>query len=372
MKPFIYFSIMALIISGICPQCQSAQEPDYRNELARMIDEAGIPLIHLQYDSPDRHIEEMVANPAFYPDPSVIDPDAVFQAASLSKVVFAYIVMKMAERGEIDLDTPLYTYTDIRRFTDTVQAKRLTARMVLTHRSGLPDWSFSPSSDQWPDSEIRFIHQPDSCYGYSGEAFAFLQRAVESIKGKGIQEIAEEEVFIPLDMPNTAYSWLPRFDTLAVDGYNAAGENRGRRESLRANVPFTLRTNAREYSRFLQSLLDGTGLQPQTHRMMLTPCADFAQRYQLHPRECDSTVYWCLGLGIEQHPRHGKLLWHWGDNGNFKALFVVNPQSQESLVYFTNSNHGHDIIDRITALFFNDPQPLAISEWITDEFEEEE
>ena len=371
MKLISYLTAMALIISGAFVQCRSDQENHYKAELSQMIREAGIPIIQIEYNAPGKHIGEMVVNSAFYPDSTSISPNSVFQAASLSKVVFAYIVMKMVGNGEIDLDTPLYKYTDINRFADTVRAKKLTARMILTHRSGLPDWAFSPSSDQWPESEIRFVHEPDSCYGYSGEGFAFLQRAVEAIKGKGIQEIAQEEVFIPLDMPNTAYSWLPQYDSLAVDGYNAAGENRGRRETLRANVAYTLRTNAQEYSRFLKALMDGTGLKPEIHSMMLEPCAEYAKRYADQPRDCDSTVYWCLGLGIEQNPVHGKMLWHWGDNGNFKALFVIIPQTQETLVYFTNSSHGHDIIDKITRLFFNDPAPLAISEWITNEIDEE-
>lgn len=89
--------------------------------------------------------------------------------------------MKILQDGEIDLDTPLYKYTDIDRIADKEAARKLTARMVLRHRTGLPNWSAAVSSDRWLVSEITFKFPPDSCYGYSGEGFAFLQRAIRSL-----------------------------------------------------------------------------------------------------------------------------------------------------------------------------------------------
>ncbi len=360
-----------LFVATLFAHCSNPDKIQfYKGKIASIISESGVPLIQLEYVSPEETISIQVENPAFYDslkiaagEPATPQP-AIFQAASLSKVVFAYIVMKLYENGEMDLDKPICEYTDIDRFVDKERAKLLTPRIVLNHRTGLPNWSKSPSSDEWPTSPIEFKFATDSCFGYSGEGFAFLQRAVEAIKGKEIDEVAKELVFEPLGMQYTSYSWLPIYDSLAVDGYNKSGENRGKGRHPRANVGYTLRTCAADYSKFVQALLNGTGLKPETFETMFETNSGPAYRYRENNRECDKSVAWAMGLGTENNANHGKILWHWGDNGSFKALFLVIPAEQKTLVYFTNSAHGHDIIDPITALLLNDPAPLAISDWI--------
>ncbi len=359
---------LAALFAG-CTQKES-KEQFYKDEISKIISEAKIPLIQLEYVSPDRKFAAQVENPAFYDslkiasgEPATPQP-AIFQAASLSKVVFSYIVMKMVERGEIDLDTPLYKYTNIDRFEDKEQAQKITARIVLNHRTGLPNWAASPSSDAWPTSTITFKFATDSCFGYSGEGMAFLQRAVETIKGKDIDAIAKEEVFEPLGMKYTSYSWLPIYDSLAVDGYNKSCENRGKGRHPRANVGYTLRTCAADYSAFIQALLNNTGLKPETAQLMFEANSGPALRYSDNNRECDKQIAWAMGIGTENNAKHGKILWHWGDNGSFKALFLIIPSEQKTLVYFTNSAYGHDIIDSITALFLEDETTLTISAWI--------
>jgi CubicO group peptidase (beta-lactamase class C family) len=299
-----------------------------------------------------------------------LSKNTIFQAASLSKPLFSYIVMKMVDSREIDLDKPLCEYMDIDRFVDKNAASKLTARIILAHKSGLPNWAASPSSPQWPTSPIIFKYQVDSCFAYSGEGYAFLQRAIESIRGASLEEIARKDVFEPFNMPNTSYEWLPVYDSLAINGYNDKGENRGTGRHPRANCAYTLRTNAHEYSNFLQeAILKGTGLSPETHKLMLSP-ASHAIKYADNHRKCDSLIYWVLGLGsqcsinAETNELTPQIYWHWGDNGSFKGLFIVDPIEKITMVYFTNSAHGHDIINSITNLYFN--KSYIIYNWIED------
>ena len=272
--------------------------------------------------------------------------------------MFAYIVMRMVDRGEIDLDTPIAEYTDIERFDDPEMARRLTPRIVLSHQTGLPNWAVSPSSDEWPTSRITFKYPADSCFAYSGEGYAFLQRAVEAIREAPLDEIARKEVFDRFDMPTTSYDWLPGYDTLALTGFNRAGENRGQGRHPRANCAYTLRTNATEYARFLQrALLEGEGLSKEAHEEMFTHQVH-AQRYADEPRDCDSTVFWCLGFGAVNEDYY----WHWGDNGNFKALWLLHPATGEGFVYFTNRATGHDLLNPFLKELSGDDLPL--NDWI--------
>lgn len=356
--------VAAVIAVGCAPK-----EDVYRKEIEKIIVNAQIPLIQLESNFNGERLSYQIENPNFYDSLEIAagqatPQPAVFQAASLSKVVFSYIVMKMYGRGEIDLDIPICNYTDIDRFEDKESAAKLTARMVLNHRTGLPNWSKSPSSEEWPTAPITFKFPVDSCYGYSGEGFAYLQRAVEKIRGKKIDEVAKEEVFQPLGMNYSSYEWIPMYDTLTVDGYNKDNENRGKGRHPRANVGYTLRTCAADYAKFLQALLDGTGLTPQAKELMFTPCQEKAIRYAGNHRECDNSIAWAMGIGTEDNAEFGKVLWHWGDNGSFKALFIVIPSANGYLAYFTNSNHGHDIINEITSLVIKNKAPFAINDWI--------
>lgn len=337
----------------------------YKDKVREIAASAKIPLIQVEYKSGKKTISFESAQFEYAKESAKCN--TIFQAASLSKPVFSYIVLKMADKGEIDLDKPLFHYTDIDRFTNKTWAKLLTARIVLSHRSGLPNWAASPSSDEWPSSQIEFKVRPDSCFGYSGEAYALLQRAVEKIRGKSLEEIATEDVFIPLRMTNTSYLWKDSYDSLAASGYNDKGENRGPGRFPGANSAYTLRTTAADYSKFLTALAKGTGLHKKTHREQFTPLVNAVYKSG-NERPCDKFIFWGLGVGIEQHPELGNIIFHWGNNGNFKALFIIVPAQKDRpashLVYFTNSYFGHDIINQIVPLFFNNKSPLQISDWI--------
>lgn len=357
----MYVFVLTALLAG----CQAPKVPivpravDAVAALSKLVDSCGIPVLQFCYFSPQGELHGLACcQDTTFEISQPIDDQSIFQAASLSKPVFAYIVMRMVDRGEIDLDTPVAEYTDIDRFDDKEMARRLTPRMVLSHQTGLPNWAVSPSSDEWPTSRIKFKYPADSCFAYSGEGYAFLQRAVEAIQGKSLDEIARREVFDPFDMPTTSYAWQPAYDSLALVGFNRDGENRGQGRHPRANCAYTLRTNATEYAHFVKRcLLEGEGLSEAAHKEMFTHQVH-AQRYADEPRPCDSTVFWCLGFGAVNEDYY----WHWGDNGNFKALWLLHPATKEGFVYFTNRATGHDLLGPFLKELTGDDLPL--NDWI--------
>jgi len=64
----------------------------------------------------------------------------VFEAASLSKPVMAYAVLKLADAGKLDLDKPLSQYLDKPYIDNDERLNLITARRVLTHTTGFPNW----------------------------------------------------------------------------------------------------------------------------------------------------------------------------------------------------------------------------------------
>src|SRR5687767_5242226 len=127
-----------------------------------------------------------------------VDLNSVFAACSDTKPVFAYGVVKLAEKGILNLDTPLVKYTS-RRVTADPQVERITARHVLTHTTGFPNWR------QGPDLPIQFA--PGSRYQYSGEGFSYLQSVVEEITRKSFERFMLDDILVPMGMTSSRITW---------------------------------------------------------------------------------------------------------------------------------------------------------------------
>jgi CubicO group peptidase (beta-lactamase class C family) len=80
--------------------------------------------------------------------------DTVFEAASLSKPVFTYGVLKLVDQGKLDLDIPLSSYLP-KPYVPDERVGKITARLVLSHRTGFPNWRGS-------DGSLPFISPPEN------------------------------------------------------------------------------------------------------------------------------------------------------------------------------------------------------------------
>jgi len=269
-----------------------------------------------------------------------VTANTIFEAASLSKCVFAYAVLRLYDKGIISLDTPLIRYTGPYERFDPSDPRydRITARMVLRHTTGLPNWG--------DDRFARLIFTPDSTYSYSGEGFQYLQRAVEKLTQKSLNEVAQEQVFTPLGMTNSSYTWTDKFDTLSAFGNSPDAINGHRSQRAAAS----LLSCARDYAIFLQAIMAGTGLKPATHRMMLEK-ASAGYWFNHRTTEASKHIWWGLGMGLQENET-GRWAWQWGDNGDFKGFCIVHPVKKEALVYFTHSNWGLHITRDILNAFF--------------------
>ncbi len=314
-----------------------------------------IPLIQVKYNSPDRNIMFESAQYDFVK--ASAETETIFQAASISKVVFSYIVMRMVDRGEIDLNRPLWEYLGYveDRFKDAYPddpeksrqneewAKMLTAKIVLTHGTGLPNWM---KNGRPGDAKLVFQCKPDTKYTYSGEGIHYLQRVVEHISGKSLEELAIEEVFKPFGMKNTSYQWKENYDSLAACGFYDDLENSGQASDRVDNAAYTMRTNVKDFSLFLEALMKGKGLKEETFKAMTSP----------HRKLGTEGMY--FGLGIRVTPdasNYGPVWSHSGSNRNFRCKFWLFPEKESYLVYFTNSeNGGGDTKKDILNLFIPD------------------
>ena len=100
----------------------------------------------------------------------------IFEAASLSKPVFAYFVMKYVDEGKLDLDKPLYEYLPYEDIAYDERYKQITARMVLSHSSGFPNWR-----NNHPENKLFIKFDPGTDYMYSGEGYMYLSKVLKHI-----------------------------------------------------------------------------------------------------------------------------------------------------------------------------------------------
>jgi CubicO group peptidase (beta-lactamase class C family) len=125
--------------------------------------------------------------------------DSVFEAASLSKPVFAYVVLKLAEEKLIDLDRPLVQYLRPDYLSNHPDIDLITARHVLCHSTGFPNWRAKPEEKLTP------AFKPGSRFSYSGEGYQWLQFVVEGITGAGVDMVMRSRLFGPAKMPVSTF-----------------------------------------------------------------------------------------------------------------------------------------------------------------------
>jgi CubicO group peptidase (beta-lactamase class C family) len=273
-----------------------------------------------------------------------------FEAASLGKEMLAYVALRLLDRHLLDLDKPLLHYAAYPRLQGQARAARITARMVLAHTAGLPNWAENPTSPGWKTSALALQYAPDSCWNYSGEGYTFLQKTLEHITGKPFETLATEEIFKPLGLKNSSFTWRESFASTASAGHDSVSKPTPIDHFTEPNAGFSLYATAADYNRFLQAFRTGEGLRPAT-ALLLRTAATPANRCGQPASATDPYIDWACGVGLATTSQ-GLAQWQWGDNGNFKGFFMTLPGQQESLLIFTNSANGSKLVEEVLTLFF--------------------
>jgi CubicO group peptidase (beta-lactamase class C family) len=296
-----------------------------------------------------------------------VDEHSVFQAASLSKVVFSYLALRAVDSGLVDLDTPLSTYLETPRTRSSTWGRAITTRHVLTHTTGLPNWADGAGTE---DSVLNPTWEPGSRFTYSGDGFFLLQQTLEALDGRSLDILARDEVFRPWGMQDSSFVVREADAPHTAAGHALDGRETGISHFTRANAAFTLTTTARDYSEFLRrAVCAGEGLSPELHRAWLSPSSDAVVDPDRTPPSTAATlspVSWGLGVGLEETDAE-RLAWHWGDNGPHRAFFVAFPEVQETAVMFFASARGHLAVPNILGALFPD-RTFVSPAWV-DEYD---
>ena len=286
-----------------------------------------------------------------------VDDSTVFSAQSMSKPVFAYRVMKLCEQGTLDLDAPLTRYTRDTFVRDDDRLSEITARRVLSHTTGLPNWR--SGSDP-----LRIDFAPGSKWSYSGEGYYYLQSIVSQLTGN-IDETRcetfeadyrvcasdfavymETNLLRPFGMMSSGYSLTTEIQRAVASAHDASGRSLPQPPTISAAAiarygsSGALMTTATDYARFLIEIMqpkppDSYRLNEASRREMLMP--------QIEAMTSPFKTSWALGWSV-WHLQEGDVLAHGGDLHGWHSQSVFSPERRTGFVILTNGEGGSALI----------------------------
>lgn len=283
-----------------------------------------------------------------------VTDSTVFEAASLSKPVFACAVMKLVDTGQFDLDKPLREYLpgDYDVGPDP-RLGRITGRRVLSHTTGFPNWRPEGGA-------LQIFFEPGERFSYSGEGYVYLAKVIEHVSGETFNDFMKKMVFGPLGMSSSSYIWQPDYEARKASRHNVFGQPTEQTKPNAANAAASLHTTAQDYGLFVAAILSGTGLKKATVRQMLTPqvrVGESGPNSTSRPADrLSPTISWGLGWGL-QNTADGLSFWHWGDNGNTRCFVLAFERQKLGIVIFTNSANGLSIVPEIVDAAIGGEQP---------------
>ena len=313
-----------------------------------------------------------------------VDDGTLFEGASTSKPMFAYAVLLLVDRGVLALDSPVAAYHRPAYLAEHAWIDRITVRDVLRHSTGLPNWRSDPEEKLMPAVE------PGTRIDYSGEAFVWLQLAVEAVTGESLDQTMRRLLFAPAGMRDSSYAWDAAMAVRSVHGHGLPGENptglppQGLREAWDAALPIaerwrkplgewryadaeralplarasapgvvhaagdimansaaSLRCTVSDYARFMGLMVQADpppwALGTDTRARMLS------RQIEVPGRWTDKGLGWNL-----EHTPRGPVFHHSGSNaGIFKAFALGDAARQRAIVVATNATNGNVLYRRI-------------------------
>jgi CubicO group peptidase (beta-lactamase class C family) len=301
-----------------------------------------------------------------------VDPETIFEAASISKTVFAYAVMKLCEKGVLSLDTPLYRYLPEPFLEGDERVRVITARHVLSHQTGFQDLRTS-------DVPLKIHFEPGTDFMYSGEGYYYLQSVVTQLTGKvdatecasyeadlkvcatDIGQYLVQNVLVPHGMHNSGYVWNDMLAKNVATPHSVEGKPLNKWHPTRPDMARYasaggLMTTAGDFSKFLVGLftpknIDPFRLNPKSQEEMLRPQIKLREDQRI-----DGASSWALGWAVRERP-NGNIFLHSGGQSGFRSLMMVSLKRKSGFVILTNSDNGgylfenKDLADRLDQLF---------------------
>ncbi|MFX1328801.1 MAG: serine hydrolase domain-containing protein [Promethearchaeota archaeon] len=310
-----------------------------------------------------------------------ITENTIFQIASISKSISTWGVMKLLEKGLINLDDPVEKFLTRWHLPHSdFNHNEVTIKRLLSHTAGLSLHSYLgflpsielPSIEDSLSGQINYqrddiqkkhkekflsegyydydsvmvIIRPGLKYMHSGGGYTLLQLVIEEITNQSFAEYMEKEILQPLGMNNSSFLWRQDLQPSTATAYYYD-------QSPVPNYLFTALAAAGCYSSIVDLAiftlagmtgssgeLPGRGiLRPQTVQMIYKKVTD-AEKIMNFDMDIGLGHYLINCKGI-------KIVNHSGGNIGWTSMILFIPMTSDGLVILTNSNNGFFLIKNL-------------------------
>ncbi|WP_167667844.1 serine hydrolase [Mucilaginibacter gossypiicola] len=265
--------------------------------------------------------------------------EMLFEVASVTKVVFTTLVLRLVQDGKWNLDEPLCHYYIDPEVASNAYSKKLTTRHVLSHQSGFDNWRWMNAS-----GKLTYNFEPGTKFNYSGEGFEYLRLAIEHKFHTSLAKLSDSLLFKPLHMNNTSHEWDGKKDFALYSGmYDAEGKEIVKNDySVQSSAAAGLTTAVNDMSKFAFEVLNGGHLSNKLYKEMISK-----QAY-INPN-INQGLGWRVINGL---PDNEYALQHAGNDPGVASIMVLLPKSKRGVVVMTNADNGLIMCNNIVRAAF--------------------
>ncbi|HVT39433.1 MAG TPA: serine hydrolase domain-containing protein [Gemmatimonadaceae bacterium] len=286
-------------------------------------------------------------------DPLPITAHTVFPIASISKTFAATAMMRLVERGKVDLRAPVRTYLPDFRVRDDGVSRDVTVWHLLTHLGG---WEGQVSGPERGTETLKTfvasitdlmqVAPPGAAWSYNNAGFSIAGRVIEVVTGTSINRAMSDLVFQPLGLEHagtTAGEFITqRFAAghLTRDGKPALIRPFAPSTSVTAGGVGLCVTDLLAYARFHM----GEGRAANGERVLMREALEQMRTPQSIKQATDDEmgIGWHLRrLGAIRTASHG------GTLGGHILLLEIVPERNFAIAILTNSNVGWRVIQDV-------------------------
>jgi len=295
-----------------------------------------------------------------------VTADTIFNIGSISKVVTAWGVMRLVERGELDLDAPVSGHLTRWTFPESpYDSSGVTARRLMSHTAGLSMHSIPGFEVPKPLPELEQILSgdyegsvyteggtpvvqltpPGTEWRYSGGGTVLLQLLVEEITKKPFADYMSAEVLVPLGMADSRYGWTDSLAARAAVPYSDSGEPYPTYR-FTGTAGAGLYSTARDLGRFVAAAFSGPeGSKPGRGVLAAATLEEMFEPVLLN----DATPSACgLGYMVRKDDKQPfKTIRHGGSNFGWQAYVIGVPERGRGLAILTNGDNGGRLITEL-------------------------
>lgn len=189
-------------------------------------------------------------------------PQALFKIASINKLYDAVAVTKLVGDKRLSLDSTIAAY--LPELVGRIEnAEKITLRMMLQHRSGIPNYTNAPGfwsdpTETYEESLALILDKPASFgpgegYEYCNTNYLLLNRIMDNELGYRNFRFIQEEILAPLKLHHTFNSLIEVDMDDVMSGYHV-----GHPSDLKAEANEGMLATAEDVGAFLRALNDGS------------------------------------------------------------------------------------------------------------------